>query len=128
MHKIRNYIMLAGLVALATNAVAQEDEGPSRYTYATYFYCDVTGQERADEIVKSSQAPVYDKLVAEGKMSSWGWLAHHTGGKWRRLQYHQAPSIEALLLGLAIPLGRWQIPQAPDHDRHQPQGSAQSPG
>jgi len=97
MHKIRNYIMLAGLVALSTSAVAQEDEGPSKFTYATYFYCDVTGQERADEIVKSAEAPVYDGLVKEGKISAWGWLAHHTGGKWRRLQYHQAPTIEALL-------------------------------
>jgi hypothetical protein len=97
MHTIKNYIMLAGLVALSTSAVAQEEEGPSMYTYATYFYCDVTGQERADEIVKSTNAPVYDQMVKEGKMSAWGWLAHHTGGKWRRIQYHQAPSVEALL-------------------------------
>jgi len=97
MHTIKNYIMLAGLVALSTSAVAQEEEGPSLYTYATYFYCDVTGQERADEIVKSTNAPVYDQMVKDGKMSAWGWLAHHTGGKWRRIQYHQAPSVEALL-------------------------------
>ncbi|MEE8339635.1 MAG: hypothetical protein V3R56_05785 [Xanthomonadales bacterium] len=97
MHTIKNYIMLAGLVALSTSAVAQEEEGPSMYTYATYFYCDVTGQDRVDEIVKNTNAPVYDQMVKEGKMSGWGWLAHHTGGKWRRIQYHQAPSVEALL-------------------------------
>lgn len=97
MHTIKNYFMLAGLAALSVSALAQEEEGPSMFTYATYFYCDVAGQERADEIVKSAEAPVYDKLVEEGKMSSWGWLAHQTGGKWRRLQYHQAPSVEALL-------------------------------
>lgn len=101
MYTIKNYIVLAGLVAFSTNALAQEEEakeeGPSMFTYATYFYCDVTGQDRVDEIVKSTWAPVYDKLVEEGKMSGWGWLAHHTGGKWRRIQYHQAPSVEALL-------------------------------
>jgi len=97
MHKSKICFMLAGLVALSTSAVAQEEEGPSRFTYATYFYCDVTGQERADEIVKSTNAPVYDKMVAEGNMLGWGWLAHHTGGKWRRIQYHQASSVEALL-------------------------------
>jgi len=82
---------------LSTSAFAQAEEAPSVYTYATYFYCDVTGQERADEIIKAQDAPVFDKLVEEGIMSSWGWLAHHTGGKWRRAQYYQAGSIEALL-------------------------------
>ena len=97
MNTFKYYILLTGLVALSTSALAQEEEGASMYTYATYFYCDVTGQERADEIVKSTNAPVYDQMVEEGKISSWGWLAHHTGGKWRRVQYHQAPSLEALL-------------------------------
>lgn len=89
--------MLAGFAAFSGSVLAEEEEGPATFTYATYFYCDVSGQERADEIVKSAEAPEYDKMVAEGKMSSWGWLAHHTGGKWRRIQFHQASSLEALL-------------------------------
>ncbi len=101
MYTIKNYIMLAGLVAFSTSALAQEEvvkeEGPSSFTYASYFYCDVTGQERVDEIVKSTYAPVYDQMVKEAKISNWGWLAHHTGGKWKRILYHQAPSVEALL-------------------------------
>ncbi len=97
MNTIKNYILLAGLTALSVNALAQEKEGPSLYTYATYFNCDVTGQDRVDEIVKNVNAPVFDKMVEEGKMSSWGWLAHYAGGKWRRAQYHQAPTLDALL-------------------------------
>ena len=101
MYTIKNYIMLAGLVAFSTSALAQEEEvkeeGPSSFTYASYFYCDVTGQERVDEIVKSTYAPVYDQMVKEDEISGWGWLAHHTGGKWKRILYHQAPSVEALL-------------------------------
>jgi len=50
-----------------------------------------------DEIVKKENAPVYDQMVKEGLISGWGWLAHHTGGKWRRLQYYQAPTVAALL-------------------------------
>ena len=42
------------------NRSAQEEEKPSVFTYATYFYCDVTGQDRVDEIVKTQNAPVYD--------------------------------------------------------------------
>lgn len=75
-------------------AVAQEKDS---YSYATYFYCDVTQQERADEIVEKLDKPIYDAAVADGSITSWGWLAHHTGGKWRRVQFHQAPSIDALL-------------------------------
>lgn len=94
---IKNTIVILGLAAVASTAVAQEDEAPSSFTYATYFYCDVTGQDRVDEIVKTVNAPVYDQMVKEGAITGWGWLAHHTGGKWRRIQYYQAPSVAGLL-------------------------------
>lgn len=98
MHKMRHAIVILGLALLAGSLQAQEEaEKPTMFTYATYFYCDVTGQERADEIVKAQNAPVYDQMVKEGLISGWGWLAHHTGGKWRRVQYYQAPSVAALL-------------------------------
>jgi len=97
MQFIKNTIVLLGIAAIATTAVAQEEEKPSVFTYATYFYCDVTGQDRVDEIVKTQNAPVYDQMVKEGKMLGWGWLAHHTGGKWRRIQYYQASSVAGLL-------------------------------
>jgi hypothetical protein len=75
-------------------AIAQEQDS---YTYATYFYCDVTQQERADEIVDQLDRPIYEAAVASGGITGLGWLIHHTGGKWRRLSYHNAPSIDALL-------------------------------
>jgi len=90
--------VLLCLVLSSFGAWAQdEDEGTKNFTYATYFYCDVTQQERADEIVKADNAPVYDQLVKEGVITAWGWMAHHTGGKWRRVQYYQAPSVDGLL-------------------------------
>jgi hypothetical protein len=85
------------LCVLASTVQAQEAEKPSVFTYATYFYCDVSGQDRVDEIVKTQDAPVYDKMVEEGLILGWGWLSHHTGGKWRRISYYQAPSVAALL-------------------------------
>lgn len=91
-------IILASLIAVSFGASAQdEDEAPTKFTYATYFYCDVTTQEHADEIVKRDRAPVYDKLVKDGVITAWGWMAHHTGGKWRRVQYYQAPTVAGLL-------------------------------
>jgi hypothetical protein len=90
-------IVLFGLAAFAGTAQAEEAETPKMFTYATYYYCDVTGQKRADEIVKKENAPVYDQMVKDGLISGWGWLAHHTGGKWRRIEYYQAPTVDALL-------------------------------
>ena len=97
MNHLKKSIILFGLVIASGNLFAQEEEAPSTFTYATYFYCDVTGESRVDEIVKTVNAPVYDQLVKEGVISGWGWLAHHTGGQWRRVQYYQAASINGLL-------------------------------
>lgn len=93
--------LLAFLPALLLSslAVAQDDE-PQIFTYATYMYCDTDGQERADEIVAEYDKPVMDELVDDGEISAWGWLSHHTGGKWRRIRYHQSDSLDGVLDGL----------------------------
>jgi hypothetical protein len=57
----------------------------------------VARQERADEIMKELQKPLWDAAVDDGTVASWGWLVHHTGGGWRRAQYFGASSLEALL-------------------------------
>jgi hypothetical protein len=97
MQSVKMTIVVLVLAVFASTAWAQEEEKATTFTYATYFYCDPNGEDRADEIVKTLNAPVYDALVKEGKITGWGWLAHHTGGKWRRIQYYQAPSIAGLL-------------------------------
>ncbi len=84
------------LIAASSSAVAQ-DEQERTYSYATYYYCDASTQEKADEIVKKDYAPHYDAAVKKGDILAWGWLLHHTGGKWRRILYHAAPSLDALL-------------------------------
>ena len=91
---------VVALMILAAPAVvrAQEDEAPVRpYVYATYYECDVADQGLADMIWESVQAPIYDAAVEDGTISGWGWLVHHTGGKWRRASYYIAPTVEALL-------------------------------
>lgn len=85
-------------LALPLAAFAQEeDEGPSSYLYATYHYCSTNGQDRADEIYEQIDKPIMDQLLADGKVTAYGWLVHHTGGKWRRAEYFAAPSLDALL-------------------------------
>lgn len=92
------------LMALVTFALLPlgaygQEEDDKTYVYATYFHCDVTAQDEADAIVKDTWAPIYNTAVKDGTIKDWGWMAHHTGGKWRRLQYYTAPSIDALLDG-----------------------------
>ncbi len=91
----------AGLAAclclmLGGPALSQE-KAAERFTYVTYFACDVTQQERADEIFAEVQKPIYEAAIADGTIQGYGWLAHHTGGKWRRATYFGASSVQGLL-------------------------------
>lgn len=52
---------------------------------SVYFVCDVNREERADELVRTRFAPVYDQHVANGGLTSWGWLSHDTESEYRRL-------------------------------------------
>ena len=89
---------MALFVSAPVALVAQDEEAPAdTYFYATYFYCKVTTQERADELIKAHTVPVYDAAVADGTIKGWGWLAHHTGGKWRRVIYHTSDSVAGVL-------------------------------
>jgi len=91
-------ISVLSLALAAPFALSAEEESKKEtYTYATYFYCNAATQEQADELVKKNTAPVYDAAVEDGTITGWGWLSHHTGGKWRRIQYHQSDSINGLL-------------------------------
>jgi len=84
-------------IATPVVLMAEEEKATDSYIYATYFYCKTSAQEQADELVKANTVPIYDAAVADGTIKNWGWLAHHTGGKWRRIQYHGSDSIAGLL-------------------------------
>lgn len=95
--RISILILLALALIAPTGLLAQEEEEAKRFIYATYFYCKVAGEEKADELIAKNTVPIYDAAVADGTILGWGWLAHHTGGKWRRIQYHMSDTIEGLL-------------------------------
>jgi len=89
---------LAACLCLMLGSVAMaQDKGAEQYIYVTYSMCDLAGQERADEIFAEVQKGVYEAGVADGTINTYGWLAHHTGGKWRRAVYFGAGSVQALL-------------------------------
>ena len=91
--------LLAGVVlsALSFASVAQEEEAPERYTYATYYECGGGGPFSIPDESIADDAERLNGLVDDGSIAHWGWLAHHTGGNWQRVFYYQADSLEALL-------------------------------
>jgi len=97
MKKYLGITIFALAISAPLSLVAEEEKPADTYIYGTYFYCDTARQEKADELVMANTAPVWDAAVADGTVTGWGWIAHHTGGKWRRIQYHTSNSIAGLL-------------------------------
>jgi len=69
---------------------------PGGAAFSTYYVCD-SREDQADALVEQVYAPVYDKLVAEGKLKSWGWLEHIVGAQFRRLATMSATDMKSLL-------------------------------
>ena len=90
-------VLQAGAYLAVVGAAQAQDKPKESFTYATYFVCDVTQQERADEIFKELDKPFYDAAVADGTITAYGFNAHQTGARWRRVQYFMAPTIQGLL-------------------------------
>ncbi len=82
------------LFAMTANA---QDKQADVFIYATYHYCDFSKQDRADELFNQFQKPGYEAAVKDGSIMGYGWLAHQTGGKWRRADYYSAGSVQGLL-------------------------------
>jgi hypothetical protein len=66
-------------------------------SFSTYYVCDQRRESEADAVVKSMIAPILDKMVADGKILSWGWLEHIVGGKYRRLETISAADQRSLM-------------------------------
>ena len=92
------FSLLSGVTVLllSLSVFSAEEKKPEMYVYATYFNCEPALEETVDKQVKNIYSPIYNDAVKKGAISNWGWLKHHTGGQWRRILYHSAPSISAL--------------------------------
>ena len=87
----------ASVCALLGPAAIAADSPPDVYVYSTYQYCAFSGQDRADELYEKVQKPLDDAAVKDGTITSYGWMAHHTGGQWRRATYFTANGLDALM-------------------------------
>jgi hypothetical protein len=91
---------------LSVAALAQDEEA-QRYTYATYFHCNVGLEDQADAFMKRN-APILDGLVEDGTILAWGWLKHHTGGDWRRIRIRAATGVGFDTTRRLRPKRRWR--------------------
>lgn len=92
--KILPNIVFVLLFSFSTLCAAEEK--PEMYVYATYFNCEPEQESAVDEQVQIAYTPIYNDAVKNNTITNWGWLKHHTGGQWRRILYHSAPSLDAL--------------------------------
>jgi hypothetical protein len=90
-------MVACAILVLPMVASAQEEESPKPYVYASYFECAAGSEWMVDGIVEDLYKPVFDAGVEDGTIAGWGWMGHHTGGKWRRLLYRTAPTLEGAL-------------------------------
>lgn len=53
--------------------------------YSRYWECELGRETRADSLVTQVFAPLFERQISDGRLNSWAWWRHHTGGKYRRL-------------------------------------------
>ena len=96
MYKKINGIVGVAVGLFSMGCMAQEDPATG-YIYATYHECDLSTQGDMDDVVAQYDKPVLDKAVEDGRMATWGYYSHMTGGNWRRLQFHGAETMAEVL-------------------------------
>lgn len=82
--------------------IAGVGSGPATDTrgsagFSVYMQCEMSREERADKLMRETFAPVYQRHTTSGELTSWNWLRHHVGGKWRRILVLGAEDHKALM-------------------------------
>ncbi|HSM16567.1 MAG TPA: hypothetical protein VK845_06155, partial [Gemmatimonadales bacterium] len=94
MKLVSGIVAAAAIVLIPATIHAQDAERP--YISGIYYQCQIPGQDRADAIVRTVVGPVYDRHMAAGHITGWGWLGHYSGGAWRRASYFVVPTLDAV--------------------------------
>jgi len=68
-----------------------------RASLSTYQVCHEATEGIYDEVMTSLYAPIYDRQVKAGRISSWTVLSHFIGGKYRRLLVMDGSDFESIL-------------------------------
>jgi hypothetical protein len=72
------------MLVLAPGVRAQEEPNT---IFGAYYRCNQAEEARADTIYLEVMAPIWQKQVDAGRITTFGWARHWAGGAWRRLAY-----------------------------------------
>lgn len=64
---------------------------------STYYVCDISKEGRTNEIFEEVIAPLYQKHIDMGHLASYGFFAHRSGGRFRRLETFSGPDHKTLM-------------------------------
>ncbi len=81
-------------LALPHVGLAQEEQN---FIFGEYYVCDMNREAFADVLVEHVLGPIYQRHVDSGELTGWGWMAHHAGGRWRRLLYMTGSDLDTML-------------------------------
>ena len=70
---------------------------PAPYSYSRYTSCDMSKEGEADLIMETVFAPIMNKHLAAGHITSWSWLIHYMGGPVRRVLLWRGADVVSLL-------------------------------
>jgi hypothetical protein len=65
--------------------------------FSTYFICDEDLETEADDLMTSTFGHLYDAQVKAGNLTSWGWMQHWVGGKYRRINTMTSGDFDTLI-------------------------------
>lgn len=92
---------LAALAALAVPAsvAAQEAEPDPPVLRLSFFMCDLSGGngDAINEEIETRQMPIWNALVDEGMVESYGYFFHWWADEWNVGIYTIAPTIQAII-------------------------------
>ena len=100
----RLYTTLLALTAFAALALpaaaqAQEAEVDPPVLRLSFFMCDLTGNkgDTLEEEIETRNIPIWNALVDEGMVESFGYIFHWWADEWNVGIYTIAPTIQAIL-------------------------------
>jgi hypothetical protein len=94
-------LVLTALTAFAipTAALAQEEEPDPPVLRLSFFMCDLSGGngDAIQEEIETRDMPIWNALVDEGKVESYGYFFHWWADEWNVGLYTIAPTIQAIV-------------------------------
>lgn len=114
MKAVSRVLVVGVSLSLSPVVLAQAQEPPTMIVMGTYYRCTQGDEARADALFKEHVAPFLKAEQAAGRIVSFGWAKHRSGGDWRRLEYISGTDMDKLLDSRN---GLIKMMQTPEHQK-----------